>query len=64
MLEKHRKDSWEKMLEEELRKKGFEDEFCISDEIEGYERCEGFVCEKCLSDCAFYMMQPVASSIN
>lgn len=55
---------WEKILEEELEKNGIDDDFCISDDIEGYERCEGFNREKCLSDCLFTMMMPTISSTN
>ncbi len=65
MFKKKNIVSWEELLNSELEKSDcLDDDFCITDDIEGYERCNGLNREKCLSDCAFSMMMPTISSIN
>ena len=65
MFKKQNIVSWEELLNSELEKADcLDDDFCITDDIEGYERCNGFNREKCLSDCTFSMMMPTISSIN
>lgn len=65
MFKRKNTGSWEELLISELEKADcLDDEFCISDDIEGYERCDGLNREKCLSDCTFSMMMPTISSVN